>query len=108
MDKGILDKLEGKEEEILNALGLNLNDITDEQKERLMKIGETISNPQNMNATEAMDIVNSLGLDIEKLQKNARRMKAELDKANKKPKVGRNAKCPCDSGKKYKKCCGRM
>jgi SEC-C motif-containing protein len=23
-----------------------------------------------------------------------------------KPKVGRNAPCPCGSGKKYKKCCG--
>ena len=22
------------------------------------------------------------------------------------PKVGRNAPCPCGSGKKYKKCCG--
>lgn len=21
------------------------------------------------------------------------------------PKIGRNAKCPCGSGKKYKKCC---
>jgi len=24
-----------------------------------------------------------------------------------KPKVGRNAPCPCGSGRKYKKCCGR-
>jgi preprotein translocase subunit SecA len=24
-----------------------------------------------------------------------------------KPKVGRNAPCPCGSGKKYKRCCGR-
>jgi preprotein translocase subunit SecA len=23
------------------------------------------------------------------------------------PKVGRNDECPCGSGKKYKKCCGR-
>ena len=23
------------------------------------------------------------------------------------PKVGRNEKCPCGSGKKYKNCCGR-
>ncbi len=22
------------------------------------------------------------------------------------PKVGRNEPCPCDSGRKYKKCCG--
>ena len=24
------------------------------------------------------------------------------------PKVGRNERCPCGSGKKYKKCCGRV
>jgi len=23
-------------------------------------------------------------------------------------KIGRNADCPCGSGKKYKKCCGRL
>ena len=23
------------------------------------------------------------------------------------PKVGRNERCPCDSGKKYKHCCGK-
>lgn len=24
-----------------------------------------------------------------------------------KPKIGRNSPCPCGSGKKYKKCCGK-
>lgn len=24
-----------------------------------------------------------------------------------KPKIGRNEPCPCGSGKKYKKCCGK-
>lgn len=24
-----------------------------------------------------------------------------------KPKIGRNEPCPCNSGKKYKKCCGK-
>lgn len=23
------------------------------------------------------------------------------------PKIGRNDACPCDSGRKYKKCCGK-
>lgn len=34
----------------------------------------------------------------------------DMDSANKKigpKKVGRNEPCPCDSGKKYKKCCGK-
>jgi len=29
----------------------------------------------------------------------------EIDEAGQSPKVGRNASCPCGSGKKYKKCC---
>lgn len=30
-----------------------------------------------------------------------------MNKINKKEKIGRNNPCPCGSGKKYKKCCGR-
>lgn len=30
----------------------------------------------------------------------------ELDIAPQPPKIGRNAPCPCNSGKKYKNCCG--
>ena len=33
--------------------------------------------------------------------------KAELTNLNKKEKIGRNDLCPCGSGKKYKKCCGK-
>ncbi|WP_156290581.1 YecA family protein [Oceanobacillus salinisoli] len=33
--------------------------------------------------------------------------KFKSSKSNKKEKVGRNDPCPCGSGKKYKKCCGR-
>jgi uncharacterized protein YecA (UPF0149 family) len=37
------------------------------------------------------------GVEETALQKTAKR---EVDK------IGRNADCPCGSGKKYKKCCG--
>lgn len=40
--------------------------------------------------------------DLEKL---LRRAAAELNKPEKKIKIGRNDPCPCGSGKKYKKCC---
>ncbi|MCY3986028.1 MAG: SEC-C metal-binding domain-containing protein [Candidatus Dadabacteria bacterium] len=33
------------------------------------------------------------------------RVKAPVRRTQKK--VGRNSPCPCGSGKKYKKCCGR-
>ena len=32
---------------------------------------------------------------------------APAQQRKKEKKVGRNAPCPCGSGKKYKKCCGR-
>jgi uncharacterized protein len=33
-------------------------------------------------------------------------VQAEAEAARRAPKVGRNAPCPCGSGRKYKKCCG--
>ncbi|WP_342780377.1 SEC-C metal-binding domain-containing protein [Desulfoglaeba alkanexedens] len=32
---------------------------------------------------------------------------ASLPREEKYPRTGRNAPCPCNSGKKYKRCCGR-
>jgi preprotein translocase subunit SecA len=32
---------------------------------------------------------------------------ARLPKVRAEPKIGRNQPCPCGSGTKYKKCCGR-
>ncbi len=39
------------------------------------------------------------------LRKNLERMESEAPRSRRK--VGRNDPCPCGSGKKYKKCCGR-
>ena len=80
-----------------------------------------------------VDTVVNLGFDKEKLYKNMVDARADwlynlpqwdkiFDEATKKrlyleqkksgtivkgPKIGRNDPCPCGSGKKYKKCCGR-
>ncbi len=50
---------------------------------------------------------------IPQREKVAEAVSTNEDKGNKKPvvkedKVGRNDPCPCGSGKKYKKCCGKM
>jgi preprotein translocase subunit SecA len=44
----------------------------------------------------------SFSRDKQKQAKNNKRSPVEKTK-----KVGRNDPCPCGSGKKYKKCCGR-
>lgn len=91
--------------EILKSMDVLLDDLTPEQLEGLKKIAGKISDPSSMTVNQAMNIVNELGLDIEKLQKNAKRIRADIRNKNKKPKIGANEKCPCGSNKKYKKCC---
>jgi len=92
-------------QEILKSMDILLEDLTSEQIEGLKKFAGKISDPKNINVNQAMSIVKELGLDIKKLQKNARRVRAEIYNKNKKPKIGPNEKCPCGTGKKYKKCC---
>lgn len=90
--------------DILNSLDILLDDLTDEQKRKLGKIGDMVRNPNNMSPNEAIKIVKELGIDIEGLQKKARRLRAESSKGRK-VRIPRNDPCPCNSGKKYKKCC---
>lgn len=92
-------------QEILKSMDVLLDDLTPEQVEKLKVLSDKISDPNNMTVDQAMNIVKDLGLDIEKLQKNARRIRAETFAKNKKPKIRPNEKCPCGSDKKYKKCC---
>jgi SEC-C motif len=45
---------------------------------------------------------------LKKLYQNFRRTALELEGARKSsPAIGRNAPCPCGSGKKFKRCCGK-
>ena len=46
------------------------------------------------------------GGDEEKKTSDGRKGKTSVTGQTKRKKVGRNAPCPCGSGKKYKKCCG--
>ena len=61
--------------------------------------------------------------DVERMEEERRRMQEEEERLTRRSdegdsapqpirreheKVGRNADCPCGSGKKYKKCCGRL
>ncbi|MBQ0079754.1 MAG: SEC-C domain-containing protein [Eubacterium sp.] len=46
-------------------------------------------------------------LGEEKMKEIAKKYRASKTVRRESPKVGRNDPCPCGSGKKYKKCCGR-
>ena len=82
------------------------------------QIARNASDPRNwgmaksfaMAAKEAgFDITNEKEMEkfiaLYNLQQRAKSEKD--DKTISKPKIGRNEPCPCGSGKKYKKCCGR-
>jgi uncharacterized protein YecA (UPF0149 family) len=92
-------------EDILKNLDIIMEDLTPAQVEGLKTMAEKIGDPNNMSIQQAMSLVKELDLDIEKLQKNARKKRAQEREKTKKPKIGVNEKCPCNSGKKYKKCC---
>lgn len=44
---------------------------------------------------------------LEQLEEIRKEMQTDTPASKKQPKVGRNDLCPCGSGKKYKKCCGK-
>ena len=95
-------------------------------------INDSLKTPNDLDSLEADSEV-SLAYDMELLYKNMVDAKAEWlynlpeweplltperrkelyrEQKNSKtvvkgPKIGRNDPCPCGSGKKYKKCCGR-
>lgn len=84
--------------DVMEALDILPEDLTQEQMSRLKVLAEEVKDPTNMRVVEADRIIEELGIDIEKIQsKNTRKEKGK--------KIGRNERCPCGSGKKWKKCC---
>jgi len=51
--------------------------------------------------------VSDLAAILKKRQTTDGKINNDQSTQDKKPKVGRNEPCPCGSGKKYKKCCGK-
>lgn len=90
---------------IMNSL---LDTLTDEQKTKLQEASAKISNPEAMNPEQVLELFKDIGINVDDMVKSARRADAERRQARPRVKIGRNEKCPCKSGKKYKKCCGFM
>ena len=93
--------MDEKSSDVMEALDMILEDLTPAQLQRLKELANEIKDPTNMKAREANKIIEELGIDIEAIQK---KNKTKIQ-VNKKPKIGGNEKCPCNSGKKWKKCC---
>lgn len=60
-----------------------------------------------MNPEELRQRILAMDMPSEELRMSLLKEIASAQTADKPKKVGRNDPCPCGSGKKYKKCCGR-
>ena len=74
------------------------------------KLQETLQqlqklNPNDLNQNTIQKLCKSLGINPKQLIKTMKKI-SNADKPKSEPKkIGRNRPCPCNSGKKYKKCC---
>lgn len=79
--------------QVLSQSGIDINNMSKDQLDKIMELASKISNPETAN-----------GLDMTEIQNL---FKPKQASTSRKKKIKPNVKCPlCDSGKKYKKCCG--
>ena len=83
---------------LLQQMGVDPSKLGPDKLERLMKLSDKIKNPDQITPELISEITNIFGIDLKGPPKTRKR-ETSL-------KIGRNEKCPCESGKKWKKCCG--
>jgi preprotein translocase subunit SecA len=100
------------------------NPLNEYKKEAFNLFGEMIDTVKLQTIKTLMHVRLVQPDEVERLEEQRRRRQEQEMRLNKGPtgdeqkgaepikrdgdKIGRNAPCPCGSGKKYKKCCGRM
>lgn len=82
---------------MLQQLGISPENLGPEKMNKLLQLSSKIGDPSTMTPESAADIIRTLGIS---LQGNAKPKTTE--------KIPRNSKCPCKSGRKWKKCCGAI
>ena len=84
----------------LKGMGLDIDKIPRDKMNAIVKLAESISDPANMDTEQVLKLQQLLGV---------RRENGTFGTVKRVPrkrtKIGNNEKCPCKSGKKYKKCC---
>ena len=93
-----------KMKEMFKNLGIDINKISRKKMASLVKIAGNISDPANMTADQIQQVSqSSIGREI--LAKIGGEVLGPKLEPKQSEKIGRNKPCPCQSGKKYKKCC---
>ena len=86
--------------QMLQSLGVSPDRLGPDRINKLMKLTEGVTDPSQVSAEKAREIISTLGISAPKQAPKQPARKVEK-------KIGRNAPCICESGKKYKKCCGQ-
>lgn len=79
--------------------------ISDDKIKQIIKEFKDL-NPNKMTITDIQKLSKLIGIQPKQLKKIVSHHLSNTPQLQKiSSKIGRNIKCPCDSGKKYKKCC---
>jgi len=81
---------------LLQSFGISPDQIGADRMENLSKLAAGLSDPSQITPELSNQILKTLGVSA-----GAKRVTKRDCK-----KIGRNTPCICESGKKYKKCCG--
>jgi len=82
---------------ILNGFGLTPQQLTPERMDKLQKLAENFGEADSITPEVVSEITKIFGI---RAPEKAKPKMIDV-------KVGRNEPCPCESGIKYKKCCGK-
>ena len=85
--------------DILQKLGLDSSLLSHDDLKSLEEMGKSIRS--NMSSQQILETLKNAGIDVGSLVKKMKGPQVP----KKSVRIGRNQKCICGSGKKYKKCC---
>ena len=80
----------------LEQMGISPDTFEKDKIEKLMTLADRIKDPSQVDGNTITEIQKLLGI-----KNPPQGNKQKISK-----KIGRNTQCPCNSGKKWKKCCG--
>jgi len=108
----MMDKKKEGPIRILSAMGQNssvtqLLEVLKEEHPDVVLVDEHSEFMKEAYEEQVYEITRGYGMmeDITYSHLSMKERAAKIIAVRNTPKINRNAKCPCDSGKKYKKCC---
>ena len=89
---------------VLAQMGIKPEDLGPDKIKQLMDLADNITNPEQITDDTVAKLAKIIGVKIPKGSGSLLPLKDKQILPT--VKIGRNVTCPCNSGKKYKKCCG--